>query len=123
MKTAPDIAKHENDHARWTTFMVYGGGRDDPETGLNFFILRMPAGRQPWSKKIVPAIRAIIRARFTAAELRQAAERKHFRGEDDLYWNVEGEPEPGSYWTLRKSRPTRYLWDGSALVKWPYEVG
>jgi hypothetical protein len=41
-------------------FMVYGSFTE-PTMGKNFFIVRMPAGRVPWARKIAPAITCVGR--------------------------------------------------------------
>jgi hypothetical protein len=105
----------------WTTFMVLGSFKDSA-TGLNFFIVRMPSGRVPFQKKIVPAIRRQVMTYFTPEDRAAAAREKLMRGGSDrLHWTIDGEPEIGSYWNLTKSRPRRYEWNGTELVPVPYE--
>lgn len=109
------------DDARWATFMVYFGN-SDPETGFNFFVVRMPTGRVPWARGIAPAINKIVRGFYTPQELKEAARNRRLGRESDFYWNVDG-GHGNTLWHLEKARPTRYLWDGTGLTKVPYENG
>ncbi|RYD59601.1 MAG: hypothetical protein EOP83_20560 [Verrucomicrobiaceae bacterium] len=101
---------------KWTVFMVYGSF-NDPVTNLNFFIVRMPKGRVPWSKKIAPALNRIVRGHFSNEEIQQDRVRAQNGRETHIHWNVEGEAHVhGDLWDLK--RPvTRYEWNGAELVK------
>jgi hypothetical protein len=108
------------DDATWATFMVYFSA-SDPETGLNFFVVRMPKGRVRWAKGIAPAITKLVRALFTKEELAKSARDRRLGRESLVYWNVDG-GHNNTLWHLQGARPTRYLWDGEALVKVPREA-
>jgi hypothetical protein len=117
-----EIMAEHNDSAKWTTFMVYGGF-EDPATGLNFFMARMPKGRVPFQKKIVPALKRIVMSLYTDADKAAAKSERWSRGYSErLRWSIEGEPDEGVYWNLTKNKPTRYEWNGTELVNVPYDA-
>jgi hypothetical protein len=91
--------------------MVYGNFIE-PTMGKNFVMMRIPAGRQPWTKKIAPAINRLVRPWFSADDR-------------DRYWNVDGEPTilceddgtPKSKRLWETTLTPRYEWNGSEIVK------
>jgi len=85
------------------TIMIYGSFRD-PETKLNFFFVRVPVGRIPWSKKIAPAIHKLVKPML--------------ENHETIYdWWPERIKDD-----ISKTNVTRYLWDGEKLVKVAYEL-
>ncbi len=97
------------------TVLVYGSFTD-PKTGLNFFLIRYPEGRVPWSKKMAPALNRMIREWFSAEQRAQAQRERWLRGDSDaMFWQVEGIEDDA--WETTK--PTRLVWDGSAFVECP----
>jgi hypothetical protein len=106
---------------RWTVFMVFGGF-NEPTTGKNFIVVRMPKGRVQWSKKIVPAINKLLSPWHTEEQHTAHKRRKWNNSESPLAWSVEGD-NPGaenpSLWDLKQA-VARYEWNGSALI--PVEI-
>ena len=81
--------------------LIYGSFKE-PTQGENFIVLRYPACRIPWSKKIVPAINRLVRPWFPEGGQSR-----------DRFWNVDGGYE--SLWETTLT--PRYEWDGDKLVK------
>lgn len=92
--------------SRLVVFIVYGSFTE-PTMGKNFIVVRMPEGRVPWSKKIVPAIHRLVSPWFN-------------RGVDK-HWYVDGENDHGPgeppLWETRTT--ARYEWTGRSLVMRP----
>lgn len=91
----------------WETFIVYGSF-DEPNTGKNFIVVRMPSGRVPWSKKIAPAINKLVKQWY-----------HQNTKEKDRFWNLEGEnvvgPRDIRLWDTTTT--VRYEWNGTELVR------
>jgi hypothetical protein len=97
----------------WSLGMAYGSFTD-PESGFNFFFVRLPKGRKPWTKKVVPAINRVVRAMYSEKEVRDHFESVRSGREGLIYWNFEAlDPED---WFLKKP-VTRYEWTAEGLVK------
>jgi hypothetical protein len=47
--------------SKGTRWLVIYGSLTEPSTRLNFVCVRIPSGRVPWRKKIVPAIERLVR--------------------------------------------------------------
>jgi hypothetical protein len=86
----------------WTVFIVYGEFHE-PTSKAGGLVVRMPSGKVPWKKKIVPAIAKLIRP---WSETKSTP-----------YWNVEGDLGSGedSLWITKAF--ARYEWDGEGLVR------
>ncbi len=87
-----------------TDFMAYGGFTD-PVTKVNFIVVRHGRTKKGEWRKLCAAINTLI---------------KPWKDDDGtrskkVYWNVDGDPTPGSLWSNSKSR--RYEWIGEALVE------
>ncbi len=92
--------------------LVYGNF-NDPATKQNFFMIRIPEGRVPWSKKIAPALDRMIRGWYTPEQHAANRAYKQRHGYSDHHWNVEGQdPE---YWNA--SMCSRYDWNGEQFVE------
>ena len=87
----------------WVVFIVYGSFIE-PIKGHNFVVVRMPVGRQPWKKKIVPAIHRLVSPWFPKG--------------NDHRWNVDGESvmRPGERRLWDTKIAPRYEWNGTKLV-------
>ena len=89
----------------WDVFMVYGcfevPGTDRGKGTVNFIIVRKPAGRIAWSKKVAPAINRLVREWYPA------------RTHKDNFWNCEG--VEAKLWGTELTR--RFEWNGSDLVE------
>ena len=83
-------------------FIVYGSFVD-PTTGVNFIVIRMPAGRVPWQKKIIPAVRRLVKPWTDVGE--------------ELRLDVDGDPKPEEHSLWNNSRSRRYEWRSNALVE------
>jgi hypothetical protein len=115
MKMREIMSIVEDKKSAWTTFLVIGSFTE-PTTGKNFIVVRIPKGRVPWSRKIVPAINQIVKEWFTE-EMRQADKHaKRREREKECKWHVEGEDEEDTLWYLKQS-VARYEWSGEMLVK------
>lgn len=91
----------------YTDFMVYGEIKI-PAVNNACFLVRMPKGRVPWSKKIIPAIRSLINSWD-----------KDNRGK---HWSVDGDNSyfiaDGKMWDSIKSGNTlKYQWLDNKLVE------
>lgn len=87
---------------KWRVFMTYGAFTE-PEKGVNFIFVRMPEGRTPWTKKIVPAIKKLVHPWRDDKSMTKTR------------WDVDGEPEGGSFWASKKAR--KFEWNGVELVE------
>jgi hypothetical protein len=97
----------------WSLGMAYGGFTD-PENGFHFFFVRVPEGRQPWTKKVFPAIDRTVRALYSKKEIKRHFELIRDGREGTVWWKFEAlEPE---VWFLKKP-VTRYEWTAEGLVK------
>jgi hypothetical protein len=93
----------------WVVFVVYGTVHD-PSGKAGGLIVRMPSGRVPWSKKIVPAINKLTR-KYSEA-----------RDKKDHYWNVDGDlSQPGDKPLWDCIAFAHYEWNGTELVKTEYQ--
>lgn len=91
--------------------MVYGNFKD-PNSDQNFFMIRIPDKRVPWSKKMAPALNRMINGWFTPEEHARSRAHKQRHGYSEIHWNVEGQdPE---YWDA--SMCSRYDWNGEQFV-------
>lgn len=90
--------------------LVYGSFAD-PATGANFFMLRVPSGRLPWSKKIAPALHRLIRSWLSHERI--AADRAYRQryGYSAEHWNVEGQDREA--WSVTMC--SRFIWTGTEL--------
>lgn len=82
--------------------MVYGAFTVPNTKNVNFIIVRKPAGRAPWSKKIAPAINKLVRGWYPGTE----------KIKD---WYVEGEAEGADLWTVKATR--KFEWSDNTLVE------
>jgi hypothetical protein len=85
---------------KWTAFLVYGSFSVPNTDNLNFIIVRMPAGRVPWSKKIAPAINRLVKP-------------WHRPGDREKFWDIDGDDEKGSLWAVTLTR--KFEWNGAEL--------
>jgi hypothetical protein len=100
----------------WRILMVYGSF-NDPATGKNFFLVRIPGGRSPWTKKIAPAIDRLVRGLFSPEDIKADRFRRREGREELIHWNVEGQDDD-SIWDI-KQQVSRYEWTGSELRRVP----
>lgn len=85
-------------------FIVYGPFIE-PSRSENFIIVRMPEGRVPWSKQIVPAIHKLVRSFYEATD--DPAQR---RLNKDVKWYVGGDPDEPETSALWIGKHARYEW-------------
>lgn len=98
----------------WRILMVYGSF-NDPSTGKNFFLVRIPAGRSPWATKIAPAIDRLVRSLYSQDDIMADRVRRREGRESLIHWNVEGQDDE-SIWDIKQD-VARYEWTGSEISR------
>lgn len=98
--------------------LVYGSFRD-PDTGRNFLLLRIPAPRAPWARRIAPAIDRLVRSLFSETERARDRALRRAGREPLIHWSVEG--GEADLWTLRQD-VSRYAWTGAVLERLPRQA-
>ena len=113
--------------------LVYGDFDVPPElkgTSVNFFFIRIPEGRIPWSKKIAPAINRIVQSFVPSPQNGPYRRPKVTKTEDGYlktyytrerkrkaHWNVEGDPDGTYAAAWNEGKYLNYDWTGTEFVK------
>jgi hypothetical protein len=98
---------------------IYGNFPSQSEGKASLFILRLPNGNLPWSKKIRPAINKLVKSwMLTKEKVRWNIESEGmiFVGKNFYTGTTEPIPETERFWDGYNKYP-HYEWNGKELIK------